>query len=692
MSTQDIGIMDSQRESQSSSQPKVIAVVQARLGSVRFPSKVLQPILGVPNLKHLIDRLRRSKKLSAIVLAIPDSSENDVLEELGSELGVHVVRGSEVDVLKRYALAARSQNADVVVRITADCPMVDPEVVDQVIQILSLNKVKNCFTADSFPDGFDVEAFLAEDLFLAEREATDPFDREHVTPFIRRLRKDESTEIRPTEDLSHIRLTIDEPVDYEVVRNVFEEFGTNRFSIGDVQRLVKSQPDLFRPNLHLGRNEGAMMSTGQKLWGRAKKRIPGGSMLLSKRAELHAPKGWPAYFSRTSGCSVWDLDDRHFYDFYMMGVGTNTLGYSHPQVDEAVLNVIRNGNLSTLNCPEEVYLAEELCVLHPWAEMVRYTRSGGEACAVAVRIARAAAGRDNVAFCGYHGWHDWYLSANLGSSSALDGHLLPGLDPKGVPRELAGTSFPFQYNDIASLEKLLTDHDVGVIFMEVQRGTPPVEGFLAEVRQLADKYSAVLVFDECTSGFRKVLGGLHMHYGVEPDIVVLGKTLGNGYAINAVVGRSSVMQSAQDTFISSTFWTERIGPTAALATLKVMREEDVPNRIDLIGMAIRQGWAAIAKDSGLQIRLSGLPALSVLEVEGLESLEFKTYVTNEMLKKGFLAGNLFYASVAHTELLMDKYLEALSEVFQEIGKNVAMGSERPRLVEDMSQAGFRRLV
>lgn len=347
------------------------------------------------------------------------------------------------------------------------------------------------------------------------------------------------------------------------------------------------------------------MGTGQKLWRHAKKRIPGGSMLLSKRAEMLLPDEWPAYFSRAEGCRVWDLDGKEFIDVGFMGVGTNILGYGHPKVDEAVRQVIEKGNLSTLNAPEEVELADRLCALHPWSDMVRFTRSGGEACAVAVRIARAASGKDAVAFCGYHGWHDWYLAANLADDAALDGHLLPGLQPKGVPRALTGSARPFRYNEIDELRAIMADGDVGVIIMEVERSTPPAPGFLEEVRQLATQRGAVLIFDECTSGFRRVLGGLHLHYGVEPDIAIFGKTLGNGYAVNAIVGRASVMVAAEQTFISSTFWTERIGAAAGLAALDVMAEEDAPAQVFAIGSRVQDIWREAGASVGLDVRTSG---------------------------------------------------------------------------------------
>jgi glutamate-1-semialdehyde 2,1-aminomutase len=433
------------------------------------------------------------------------------------------------------------------------------------------------------------------------------------------------------------------------------------------------------------------MSTGTELWNKAKTLIPGGSMLLSKRAEMYLPAGWPAYFSRTQGCTVWDLDDKPYLDVGLMGVGTNILGYSHPKVDEAVMRTVKNGNLSTLNAPEEVYLAEALIALHPWAGMARFTRSGGEACAVAVRIARAASGKDKVAFCGYHGWHDWYLSANLGEDDSLDGHLLPGLEPNGVPRALRGTSIPFRFNDLAGLTAIMADDEVGVIYMEVQRSDPPAPGFLEGVRALATKHGAVLVFDECTSGFRRPMGGMHLHYGVDPDIATFGKTLGNGYAINAIIGRTEVMQAAQTTFISSTFWTERIGPTAALAALAAMTEEDAPARVHQIGVNVQQRWQEAATAAGLGITVGGLPALANYTVTGLNPLLVKTYVTKRLLDQGFLGGMSVYASIAHTDAVLDQYFEAVAIVMGELAHldDAALVALLP---DGVAQGGFARLT
>lgn len=674
------------------SPPPVVAVVQARLGSVRMPNKVLAPVLGRPLLAHLLSRLGRARLVDDIVLAVPASSANDELARFADELGLRCWRGSEDDVLDRFHGAAADARATVVVRITGDCPLVDPVLVDRLVAKLVDEHLEYVRTGESFPDGFDVEVCTFTALHQAWQAATDRYDREHVMPYIRRTAGELAAVVEHDEDLSAERVTLDKPEDLVVIASVFEWFGDDDFTFDDVATLMHTHPELFEANRAIGRNEGALMGTGQKLWTRAKRVIPGGNMLLSKRAEMHLPKGWPAYFSRAKGCRVWDLDDNEFLDVGLMGIGTNILGYGHPKVDEAVRRVIDAGNMSTLNCPEEVALAEALVELHPWADMARFTRSGGEACAVAVRIARAAAGKSAVAFCGYHGWHDWYLSTNLSEDSALDGHLLPGLHPAGVPRGLAGSARPFAYNDLDSLEKLLAEGDIGVVFMEVQRSALPAAGFLEGARALATAHGAVLVFDECTSGFRKTLGGLHLHYGVEPDIAVFGKTLGNGYAINAVIGRESVMQAAQDTFISSTFWTERIGPSAALASLAVMEEEDAPARIDAIGLDMRRRWTDLASATGLTLTTAGVPALGSFAISGLNPVAVKTFITQEMLIHGILAGTALYASIAHDDAVLDAYVEHLGPVFSALASCASTERLLERLPDGPAQSGFERLA
>ena len=433
------------------------------------------------------------------------------------------------------------------------------------------------------------------------------------------------------------------------------------------------------------------MSKSQDLWKRAKSVMPGGTSLLSKRPEMLLPESWPSYFTKSDGCRLWDLDGREFNDLFLMGVGTNLLGYSRPEVDEAVRQTVNDGNMTSLNCAEEVLLAERLVEMHGWSDMVRFARSGGEANAISVRIARAASGRDGVAFCGYHGWHDWYLSANLTKSETLGSHLLSGLSTNGVPAELEGTVFGFAYNNFDELAEIVSKQSIGVIKMEVQRNIEPAPGFLEAVRKLASDNGIVLIFDECTAGFRETFGGLHKKYGVEPDIATFGKALGNGYAITAVLGRREVMEAAQDTFISSTFWTERIGPTAALATLDVMEREASWEAVSQAGRGIKAKWRELAESLGLEVAVGGLDALPSFTFAGGKDLEFKTYITQEMLAKGWLAGTAVYMSLAHTPDIIDRYFRDLETVW-----SVLKECQDGRPVEDLLKgpvchAGFQRL-
>ncbi|CAB4834553.1 unannotated protein [freshwater metagenome] len=260
-----------------------------------------------------------------------------------------------------------------------------------------------------------------------------------------------------------------------------------------------------------------------------------------------------------------------------------------------------------------------------------------------------------------------------------------------MPRALRGTSIPFRFNDLAGLTAIMDDDEVGVIYMEVQRNDPPAPGFLEGVRALATKHGAVLVFDECTSGFRRPMGGMHLHYGVDPDIATFGKTLGNGYAINAIIGRTEVMQAAQTTFISSTFWTERIGPTAALAALAAMEQEDAPARVHQIGVNVQQRWQEAATAAGLDITVGGLPALANYTVTGLDPLLVKTYVTKRLLDQGFLGGMSFYASVAHTDAVLDQYFEALDIVMGELA-HLDDAALVELLPDGAAQGGFARLT
>lgn len=673
---------------------KSVAIVQARMGSTRLPNKVMKPIIGIPMIELLLTRLSRAHLVDQIIVATSEDIINQPLAQHVENLGFDCFRGSEDDVLDRFVNAARQHHADIVVRITGDCPLVDPALVDTAIQYFKRQQVDylSNVAPPTYPDGLDIEVFGFSALEQAWNETNKVSDREHVTPYLRESGKFSTSSWQYDEDLSDLRWTVDEVEDFTVIEAVFKHFHPQiNFAWLEVLELQQKRPELFSVNHNFTRNEGATMGKGQKLWKRAKQLIPGGNMLLSKRAEMFLPDQWPAYFSKAKGCKVWDLDGNEYIDMSIMGIGTNILGYGHPDVDAAVQQTISAGNMSTFNCPEEVYLAERLVELHPWADMVRFARSGGEANAIAIRIARAATGKDKVAICGYHGWHDWYLSANLSSDQGLDGHLLPGLEPNGVPNNLRGTVFPFNYNNFDELKSLVDKHDIGVIKMEVMRNQGPENNFLQKVRQLATERGIVLIFDECTSGFRQTYGGLHKLYGVEPDMAMFGKALGNGYAITATIGKREVMEAAQSTFISSTFWTERVGPTAALKTLEVMERTNSWQQITETGIDITNRWKGLAKKYDLSISTNGLPALTAYTFNSPNALAYKTLITQEMLAQGYLAATSTYVCTEHKPDILDGYFMALDPIFAQI-QECEQGRDIMELLKGpVCHSGFKRL-
>jgi len=436
------------------------------------------------------------------------------------------------------------------------------------------------------------------------------------------------------------------------------------------------------------------MGRSQQLYKEAKGIIPGGTQLLSKRPEMLLPGLWPAYYSKAKGCRVWDLDCNEYTDMSYMGMGSCILGYAVEEVDRVVKSTIDKGIMSTLNVPEEVELGKLLIKLHPWADMVRYARTGGEAMSIAVRIARAKTKKDKILFCGYHGWHDWYLSANLADKKSLDGHLLPGLSPLGVPRKLKGTTYPFNFNDTEGFLRLFKKHknSLGAVILEPMRNVKPDVRFFKAIREVTQKNNIVLIVDEITAGWRLTIGGAHLIFNLTPDIAVFAKGMSNGYPMAAVLGKENIMEAAQSTFISSTYWTERIGPTAAIVTITILKRNNVPGYLIKIGQLIQDGWKYSALKYRVPIEISGMAPLGHFDFRHEKSMALKTLFTQCMLEKGFLASNAFYASYAHKEKEINAYLSAVDNTFQFISKVLSGGNPERFLKGPVCHSGFKRLA
>lgn len=472
------------------------------------------------------------------------------------------------------------------------------------------------------------------------------------------------------------------------LKEAADDFGLNEQDIKDI--FYNNAQKLFLESKLLVSREKT-----QDLYKYAKKIIPGGVQLLSKRPEMLAPNLWPAYFIEARGCEVWDLDNKHYYDMSTNGIGSCLLGYRDEAVTKAVVRRINLGSMSTLNPPEEVCLAERLISIHPWAEQVRFARTGGEIAAAAVRIARATTDRSVVAISGYHGWQDWYLAANLGESDALRGHLLSGLEPLGVPVELRNTAVTFRHGNKEEFLKVLKMNEgkLAAVIMEPCRYNDPEDGFLELVRNETKKRGIILIFDEITIGWRLNFGGSHLRFRVNPDIAIFAKALGNGHPMAAVIGTKEAMQGAHSSFISSTYWTESVGPTAALATINKLEKYGVAEYVNMVGRKIINLWRQHGKRNSLPILFDGgYPCLAHFKFNHRLSQHLNTLYVQLMLERGFLAGVSIYPTFAHTDNIIDLYGKAIDEVFGIIADYIKKDIVEEMLKDQVAHTGFGRLL
>ena len=678
---------------------KTTIIIQARMLSSRFPGKILSKIGKYTIIELIVKRLQKSKLVDDILIATSRLKANIPLINLLKKKKINYFLGSEQDVLSRFYYSAKKNKSKIIVRITGDCPLADPMIVDNFIKEFKKSRVdylskKNPCT---YPDGLEVEVFSFDLLKKAHFKAKKKHKKNGgvLISFLKDYShfKIKNMKLGIKGSFKNIRLTIDEKIDLELIKNIYSIFKPNiYFNYKQIAKFFKKNKSFFEKNLHLILNEGSTLDKSQKLWRRANGVILGGNSLLSKNPNLFLPNKWPTYFSKAKGCRIWDLNKKLYYDMSLMGVGTNILGYCNKEVDNAVKNAINNSSVSTLNCVEEVYLAEKLVDLHRWADKVKFARTGGEANALAVRIARAASGKEKVAFCGYHGWHDWYLAANLKSKKSLDQHLIKGLNPLGVPKSLSNSSFGFEYGNFQKLERLTEKYNIGVIKMEVCRNSQPNVKFLRSVRKLASKKNIVLIFDECTTGFRQSYGGIHKTLGINPDIAILGKALGNGYPITAVLGKDEIMSAAKNSFMSSTFWSERIGPTAGIKTLEVMEKKQSWKTISKLGEKLISIWKKLAARHKIKISINGIPSLAKFTIQSKDAQLYKTFITQEMLEKNILASNGVYLSISHNYNILKKYEIILDKIFYQISQcERGLTSIQSLLKYPISHLPFERL-
>ena len=436
------------------------------------------------------------------------------------------------------------------------------------------------------------------------------------------------------------------------------------------------------------------INSGYKLWLKAKEVIPGGNSILSKRPERYAGKIWPTYFKKAKGCKIWDLENNKFYDFAQMGIGASILGYSNNDLNKFIKKKIDLGISTTLNSFEEVDLAKKLLKLNPGFKGVKFARSGGEAMAVAIRLARALNNnRQEIAFSGYHGWFDWYLATNLQAKKNLNEHLLPGLDTIGVDKKLKGSIHPFSYNKFSELEKLVKKNKkIGIVVVESARYDYPEKSFVIKINEICKKNNIILICDEITTGFRISNTGAYKKIGFNPELVVYGKGLGNGFPITAVVGKKDIMNTARKSFISSSNWSERVGFCAALKTIEIIEKKKVWKHLDAIGKQIREGWVKIFKKYNLDISVGNfLPLVSMKLNYGKLNNYILTYFMQDMLEKGYLVSSSIYVSQSHTKKICTEYMRDCNLTFKKISFLIKNKKLKKSLKTSIRSDAFQRL-
>lgn len=672
------------------------------MSSTRLPGKVLADLCGRPMLARVVERLRGAKLVDEVLVATSTSPADNVLADFCAAQGIQSFRGSEADVLDRFYQAAKEARAEVVVRLTADCPLLDPAVVDKTVAAFlagDFDYVTNVLRY-TYPDGLDTEVFSFAALERAWREAERPAEREHVTVFLRasgRFRIGPNVEHTPDLSRLQLRWTVDTPADLEFVRGVFTVLGERAFGLDDVLALLEKKPAMSQTTASSARNEGYYLSLvkeppvpprerplvrSQEWQARARRLIPTGTQTFSKATTQFVQGVAPNFIARGQGSHVWDVDGNEYID-YPMALAPVLLGHGDPEVTEAVARQIRDGTIYSLAHPLEVEVAEQLVALVPCAEMVRFGKNGSDATAGAVRVARAFTGRDRIACCGYHGWQDWYIGTTTRN--------------KGVPAAVRELTKTFSYNDLASLERTLSEHpnQFAAVVMEPVGIVEPQPGFLEGVKALAHRHGALLVYDEIVTGFRWAIGGAQEYFGVTPDLACCGKAMANGYPISAVVGRRDVMEVFDDVFFSFTFGGETASLAATKAVLtKIQREKVIPHLWEQ-GQRLKDGFNALARAFGVErhTRCVGYAPRTVMtfhDAAGAESLILKSLFQQECLKRGILFSGGQNLSYSHSDADIEQTLRVYRTAMEILADAIQAGDAERWLEGPPLQPVFRR--
>jgi len=659
--------------------PRVIAVIQARMGSSRLPGKSMIDLAGTPLLHRLVAQLEGTSSLDEVVIATSIDPADDVIEQYAIKYGIRVVRGSQQDVLSRYILAADATDAEVIVRLTGDCPLHSPDTIDEVVGAFLKAHVDYACNTNPYtrPDGQDVEVFTREILNRASASAENDPDREHVTPWMRRtagIKRLDFMHSKP--HLASGRWSVDHPDDLEFARSVWsclDQRGTGPFNFEEIMSAVKESNALqgkavINEGFYLSLYKEASAEPAPPLvlnnsfsWlERSDQVIPGGAQTYSKSWRHHIRGVTPVFLDRGKGAVVTDVDGNDYVDL-IQGLLPNILGYANEEVNRAAYDRAQEGHSFSLAHPIEVELAERLCRLIPCAEMVRFGKNGSDATAGAVRVARAYTGREHVAVCGYHGWQDWFIGTTSRKA--------------GVPKAVQELAHTFPYDDLEALDALLSSKQdqFAAVIMEPVNFNWPDSDYLAKVKEITHRHGAILIFDEICSGFHFGLGGAQQIFGVTPDLATFGKAMGNGWPISCVVGRRDVMKTFEDAFVSFTFAGDVSAMAAAMKVLDILESGEAYARMTAAGTKLFDGARVMATEAGLKdvFELKGHPhwsLFSFVDKNGNDDPATRALWIQELTRRGVLILTTFNISAALDEQSVTTVLSAFAHAFKRVAQ------------------------
>jgi glutamate-1-semialdehyde aminotransferase/spore coat polysaccharide biosynthesis protein SpsF (cytidylyltransferase family) len=649
----------------------ILGIIQAQMSSTRLIGKALIDIAGRPMLDLVVERLQNAKRVNEVLVATTRNPADNPIAEFCAAKNIHCFRGSEKDVLARLYKAAKPFQPEAVVRVKADCPLLDQAVVDDVVAAWEAggqDYVTNVLRF-TYPDGLGVEVISFDALKLARQEATTAHAKKRVTSYIAESGKFLLKNVASGVDLKgkNYRWQVIHPEDLELVRRIYSHFAPRTvFDWHEVMDLLVAQPELMSLNSHIMRSEGYVrdrfaeavaeaapklnLSRSHEWFERSKKVIPGASQTLAKGYTQYVFGATPLFLEWGDGCWVWDVDDNKYID-YIQGLLPNILGYAHPEVNAYVNAVLSRGHSFSLPHPLEVQLAEKLVEIIPCAEMVRFAKNGNDATSGAIRAARAYTGRERIASCGDHGWQDWATG-------------IPGRSV-GVPQAVQEITHSFAYNDLTAIETLFERYpgEFAAVIMEPVGFTPPEEGYLEGVKQLAHKHGAVLIFDELNTGWRFELGGAQKRFGVTPDLATFGKAMGNGFPISTIVGNADIMPIFEEIFFSFTFGGETASIAAALKVIEILENTNALSQMEENGRQLQVGFNYMVRELNMLDRLSceGYPSWTKIQTKNSNrmngALELSLF-QQEVVKRGILSNGTHNMTSVHDATAIEMTLEA----------------------------------